>query len=133
MPAIVKMQDKNKNFFSFRKFQARLFAPVVGFFDLKSIIEPVRSCRNHPKFLEMRTIEMHNPCSYALLFIAQSQDEPFHFECDRVQRGMQKFLESLEKMAQTKFVKKKTKQILQKYTDNRKNLTLKTFEFAILH
>ena len=109
-PAIVRMPAENKNSFSFRKLQARWFAAVVGFFDLESIIELVMTCRNDPKFSDTRTIEMHKPCSYALLFIAQGQEELFHFEGERGPGVMQKFVKSLEKMAKT--IYKATKQIL---------------------
>ena len=58
---IVRMRDENKNSLTFRKLQARWFAPVVGFFDPGSIIAPVISCRNDPQCSETRTIEMHIP------------------------------------------------------------------------
>ena len=105
-PAIVRMPDENKNSFTFRKLQARWFAPVVGFFDLESIIEPVMGSGNDPHFSKTRTIELHKPSSYALLFIAQGQDEPFYFECERGLGVMRQFVESLEKMAKTIYVKK---------------------------
>ena len=105
-PAIVRMPAENKNFFTFRKLQARWFAPVVGFFDLESIIEPVTTCRNDPQLSDSRFFEIHKPCSYALLFIAQGQEEPFHFEGERGPGVMQQFVESLEKMAKTIYFKK---------------------------
>ena len=64
------------------------------------------TCRNDPQFSDTRAIEMHKPCSYALLFIAQSQEEPFHFEGERGPGVMQKFVKSLEKMAKTIYVVK---------------------------
>ena len=57
-PAIVRMPAENKNSFTFRKLQARWFAPVVGFFDLESIIEPIMTCRNDPQFSDTRAMEM---------------------------------------------------------------------------
>ena len=63
-----------------RKVQVRSISPVVDFFDLESIIEPVMSCPNETQFLERRIFEVHKPCSYAVVFIAQGQDESFHLE-----------------------------------------------------
>ena len=53
-PAIVRM-PKNTTFV-YKKFQSRCFAPIVGFFDLESIIEPVSGCQNNPTKSETRTI-----------------------------------------------------------------------------
>ena len=64
------------------------------------------SCRNDPRFSETRKRELHKPCSYGLLFIAQGHDESFHFECERAPGVMPQFVESLEKMAKTIYVKK---------------------------
>ena len=64
------------------------------------------SCRNDPQFSDTRANEMHKPCSYALLFIAQGQEEPFHFEGERGAGVMLQFVKLLERMAKTIYVKK---------------------------
>ena len=89
-PAIVRM-TKNTTYY-YKKFQSRWFAPIVGFFDLESIIEPVSGCQNNPTQSETRTIEVHKPCSYAMLFVTQNQTEPFHFECLTGPKVMEKFV-----------------------------------------
>ena len=48
---------------SFRGKQARWFAPVIGFFDLESLIVPVEGCQQDPKHSSTRSIEKHLPCS----------------------------------------------------------------------
>ena len=96
-PAIVRM-PKNTTFV-YKKFQSRWFAPIVGFFDLESIIEPVSGCQNNPTKSETRTIEIHKPCSYAMLFVAQNQTEPFHFECLTGPKVMEQFVQSLESIS----------------------------------
>ena len=90
-PAVVRMPQKTS--FVYKKIQSRLFAPIVGFFDLQSIIESVSGCRNNPQKAETRTIELHKPCSYATIFVGQ--DEVFHFECESGAGIMSKFVESL--------------------------------------
>ena len=85
--------------FVYKKFQSCWFAPIVGFFDLESIIEPVSGCRNNPTNSETRTIEIHKPCSYAMLFVAQKQTEPFHFDCLTGPKVMEQFVQSLETIA----------------------------------
>ena len=96
-PAIVRM-PKNTTFV-YKKFQSRWFAPFGGFFDLESIIEPVSGCQNNPTKSETRTIEIHKPCSYAMLLVAQNQTEPFHFECLTGPKVMEQFVQSLESIA----------------------------------
>ena len=88
-PAIVRM-PKNTTFV-YKKFQSSWFAPIVGLFDLESIIEPVSGCRNNPTNSETTTIEKHKPCCYAMLFVAQNQTEPFHFECLTGPKVMEQF------------------------------------------
>ena len=96
-PAVVRMPQKTS--FVYKKTQSRWFAPIVGFFDLESIIESVSGCRNNPQKAETRTIELHKPCSYAMLFVGQDEVEPFHFECESGAGIMSKFVESLERIA----------------------------------
>ena len=85
--------------FKYKKIQSRWFAPIVGFFDLESIIESVSGCGNNPQQAETRIIEIHKPCSYALLFVAQDEVEPFHFECVSGLNVMSQFVASLEQLA----------------------------------
>ena len=82
--------------FNYKKFQSRWFAPIVGFFDLESIIETVSGCRNNPTKSETKTKEIHKPSSYAMLFVAQNQTDPFHFECLTGLKVMNQFVQSLE-------------------------------------
>ena len=96
-PAVVRMPQKTS--FVYKKIQSRWFAPIVGFFDLESIIESVSGCRNNPQKAETRIIELHKPCSYAMLFVGQDEVEPFHFECESGAGIMSKFVESLERIA----------------------------------
>ena len=96
-PAVVRMPQECT--FKYKKIQSRWFAPIVGFFDLESIIESVSGCGNNPQQAETRIIEIHKPCSYALLFVAQDEVEPFHFECVSGLNVMSQFVASLEQLA----------------------------------
>ena len=82
-----------------KKIQSRWFAPIVGFFDLESIIESVSGCRNNPQKPGTRIIELHKPRSYAMLFVGQDEVEPFDFECESGAGIVSKFVESLERIA----------------------------------
>ena len=79
-PPVVRMPQERT--FKYKKIQSRWFAPIVGFFDLESIIESVSGCGNNPKQAETRIIEIHKPCSYALLFVAQGRAFSFRM-CER--------------------------------------------------
>ena len=85
--------------FVYKKIQSRWFAPIVGFFDLESILESVSGCGNNPQNAETRIIELHKPCSYAMLFVGQDEVEPFLFECESGPNIMSNFVESLEQIA----------------------------------
>ena len=72
---------------------------LLAFFDLESIIEPVSGCRNKPTNSETRTIHVHKPCSYPMLFVAQNHFEPFHFKCLTRPKDIEQFVQSLETIA----------------------------------
>ena len=71
------MPSSDQKQFQFNNVQARWFAPIVGFFDLESLIVPVEGCKNNPEKAETRAIEIHKPCSYAMLFVALEKQKPF--------------------------------------------------------
>ena len=58
-PAVVRMPKETQ--FIYFKIQSRWFAPIVGFFDLKLIMESVYGCRNNQQKSKTRTIELHKP------------------------------------------------------------------------
>ena len=79
--AIIRMPKIEQQNFEFKNVQARWFAPIVGFFDLESIIEPLNS--NIPQKSVTRPLEEHKPCSYALLFVALHETKPFFFRAEK--------------------------------------------------
>ena len=89
---------KQQNF-EFKNVQARWFAPIVGFFDLESIIEPVANTINTQQNSVTRALEEHKPCSYALLFVALNETKPFYFDLKCGPNVMVEFVKSLEQIA----------------------------------
>ena len=85
--------------FEFKNLQARWFAPIVGFFDLESIIEPVAENRTKTQNTVTRAIEEHKPCSCALLFVALKEVEPYFFDIKVGPNVMSEFVKSLEQIA----------------------------------
>ena len=97
--AIIKMPKAEQQNFEFKNLQARWFAPIVGFFDLESIIEPVAENRTNTQNTVTRAIEEHKPCSYALLFVALNEVEPYFFDIKSGPNVMSEFVKSLEQIA----------------------------------
>ena len=75
------------------------FAPIVGFFDLESKIEPVAENRTNTQKTVTRAIEEHKPCSYVLLFVALNEVEPYFFDIKSGPNVMSEFVKSLERIA----------------------------------
>ena len=97
--AIIKMPKVEQQNFEFKKVQARWFAPIVGFFDLESIIEPVVHNYKTQQNSVIRALEEHKPCSYALLFVALNETKPFYFDLKCGPNVMVEFVKSLEQIA----------------------------------
>ena len=89
--------------FEFKNVQVRWFAPIVGFFDLESIIEPVANTINTQQNSVTRALEEHKPCSYALLFVALNETKPFYFDLKYGPNVMVEIVKSLETTTQNIF------------------------------
>ena len=98
-PLQITMPSPLNNKFEFKKPQARWFTPIIGFFDLESLIQPVSGCANDPLKSETRQIEMHRPCSYALLFIGLDEKIPYHYSINRGPNAMEQFIVEIERLA----------------------------------
>ena len=97
--AIIKMPKVEQQNFEFKNVQARWFAPIVGVFDLESIIEPIAHIYNTQQYSVTRALEEHKPCSYALLFVALNETKPFYFDLKCGPNVMAEFVKSLEQIA----------------------------------
>ena len=98
---ISKMPKAEHQKLEIKNNQARWFAPIVGFFDLESIIEPVigSSSSNTQSSSITRALEEHKPCSYALLFVALNETKPFFFDLKCGPDVKIEFFKSLEQIA----------------------------------
>ena len=93
---MTKVEQQN---FVFKNVQVRWFAPIVGFFDLESIFEPVANNYNTHQNSFTKAAEEHKPCSYALLFVALNETKPFYFDLKGGRNVMVEFVKSLELIA----------------------------------
>ena len=97
--AVIEMPKAEQQNFELKNIQARWFAPIVGFFDFESIIEPMVENENTQHNSVTRAVEEHKPCSYALLFVALNETKPFFFDLKCGPNVMMEFVKSLEQIA----------------------------------
>ena len=71
------MPQGEQQIFEFNNVQAQLFALIVGFLDLESLIGPVANNHNTQQNSITRALEERKPFSYALLFVALNETKPF--------------------------------------------------------
>ena len=97
---IIRMPKEEQQKFKFKNNQKSLFAPIVGFFELESIIEPfIGSSDNTQSWNTTRALEEHKPCSYALLFVALNETKQFFFDLKCWPNVMIEFAKSREQIA----------------------------------
>ena len=91
------MPKTDQRNFDFKNVQAGRFAPIAGFFNLESIIETVVS--SSQENAETKALEVHKPCSYALLFVVLDQEKLFFFDIKSGPIVMKDFVKTLERIA----------------------------------
>ena len=82
-------------------------APILGFVDLESLIVPVEGCKNNPKKQKTRAIEIHKPCSCALLFVALEEQKHFFFDLQCGPGFMDQFVKTLDQVGKKIYNEKK--------------------------
>ena len=97
-PAVVKMPSPEKNKLKFKNCQARWFAPVVIYFDLESIIQPVAGCQNVNQSTSVT--EIHKPSGFCIVGIEHGNPDPVFMQLERSENCMEKFVEALQQIAQ---------------------------------
>ena len=97
-PAVVKMPSPEKNKLKFKNWQARWFAPVVIYFDLESIIQPVAGCQNVTQSTSVT--EIHKPSGFCIVGIEHGNPDPVFMQLERSENCMEKFVDALQKIAQ---------------------------------
>lgn len=106
-PAVVKMPNEDQKDIKFKNIPACWYAPVVGFFDMESIIEPVATCADDPSKPSSHPIEVHSPCSNAMLFVEHDSVDPVYFKINWGPDCMDRFIQNLEEVAKLLHEKKR--------------------------
>ena len=97
-PAVVKMPLPEKNKLKFKNWPSRWFAPVVIYFDLESIIQPLAGCQNANQSTSVT--EIHKPSGFCIVGIEHGNPDPVFIQLERSENCMEKFVEALQKIAQ---------------------------------
>ena len=109
--AAIEMPASNADKVEFKNFNARAYAPVVIYFDLESLIIPIRSCDDSPSSSWTRTLEKHTPCGFCLVLIESGSLQPVHVSIDRSSTCMQKVAIHLQAIAREIYRRKQTHRI----------------------
>ena len=96
-PAVVKMPPPEKNRLKFKNLGARWFAPVVIYFDLESILQPLAGCQKENEATSIS--ELHKPSGFCFVGIEHGNPTPIFMQLERSENCMEKFIEALEKIA----------------------------------
>ena len=96
----------------FKNLTALWYVPRVIYFDLESLLLPVYVPQPHPKKSSTQTIEIHQPCGYALAVTEFGTKDLFKFELKRGPNVMEELISSLESLARQIYVEKKTHLII---------------------
>ena len=105
-PAVVKMPKPEKNKLKFTNLGSLWFAPVVIYFDLDSIIQPVAGSQNAKQ--QTSITEIYQPSGFCLLGIDNGNPNPILLQLERSQNCMEIFVEALENIAQEMYQKKQS-------------------------
>ena len=91
---------------NFKNLTACCYVPRVIYFDLESHILPVYEPQPDPRKTSTQTIEIHQPCGYALAVIAFEEKNLLKFKLKRGPNVMEELISSLELLARQIYVKK---------------------------
>ena len=83
----------------FKKHKAKIFSPIVAYFDLKSILEKVHSVPNDPEKSHSRLIEKHTPSGYCFAAVEHDSSSLFRYRLKRGPDCMIDFVDQMEKLA----------------------------------
>ena len=100
------MPSENKNKVKFSNYKARWFAPVVIYFDLESIIQPVAQCCQESQNTE--TTELHKPCGFCLVGVEHERKEPMFIQLERSEDCIEKLVKALETIAREFYQRKQS-------------------------
>ena len=90
----------------FNNLTSRWYVPRVIYFDLESLHLPVYGPQPDPQKSSTQTIEIHQPCGYALAVIEFGKKDLLKFELKRGPIVMEELISSLESLARQIYVEK---------------------------
>ena len=105
-PAVVRMPSERQSKMTFKNLKARWFAPIVLYFDLESLLQPVSTCCNEKQMTE--TIELHKPCSFCLVAVEYGNPEPVFVRLERSENCMSQLVTELQQIARDVYEKKRS-------------------------
>ena len=76
-----------------------MHVPGVIYFDLESLLLPVYGPQPDPEKSSTQTLEIHQPCGYALAVVELGKREVLKFELQRGENVMKELIASLESLA----------------------------------
>ena len=100
------MPKPGKDDHKFKNLTARWYVPRVIYFDLESLLLPVYGPQPDPRKSSTQTIEIHQPCGYALAVIEFGKKDLLKFELKRGPNVMEELISSLESLARQIYVEK---------------------------
>ena len=96
---IITMQIPGKDTHRFKNLTACWYVPRVIYFDLEPLLLPVYGPQPDPEKASTQTLEIHQPCGYALAFIEFGKREVLKVELKRGENGTKELIASLESLA----------------------------------
>ena len=89
---------RKKNRLKIKHLGAKWVAPVVIYFDLESILQPLVGCQKENESTSIT--ELHQPSGFCFVGIEHGNPTPIFMQLERSENCMEKFIEALEKIAQ---------------------------------
>ena len=104
---IINMPTEKESQIKFSKLEALAYAPLVGYFDFESIIEPFDRCMQNPNVSSSCFIEYHKPCSYAIAIVEHGCPKPVFFKLERGENALDNFVALLDQLAKDVYHRKR--------------------------
>ena len=104
---VITMPKPGKDTHRFKNLTACWYVPTVVYFDLESLLLPVYGPQPDPKKSSTQTLEINQPCSYALAVVEFGKREVLKFELKRGEIFMKELIASLESLAKQIYLEKR--------------------------
>ena len=91
---------------TFKKLKAKMFSPIVVYYDLESILEKVHSVSNDPEKNHSRLIEKHTPSGYCFAAVEHNRSGLHRYKLHRGPDCMVDFVDEMEKLARDLYYRK---------------------------